>query len=104
MFNIYESNKPAISLNLEIETMSYFCANRISSLHSIYKSYFENEMGKQSARFAYLFSKLCDGSSFIIRNVISELDKSSFRPIAFEQGMSFGQYLIDYNGKNIFAA
>ena len=36
MFNIYESNKPAISLNLEIETMSYFCANPVSSLHSIY--------------------------------------------------------------------
>ena len=42
MFNIYESNKPAISLNLELETMSYFCANRISSLHNIYNSYFEN--------------------------------------------------------------
>lgn len=42
MFNIYESNKSAISLNSEVETMSYFCANRISSLHSIYNSYFEN--------------------------------------------------------------
>lgn len=49
-----------------------------------------NELKDHTARFKYLFNRLCRTAVSIVKNAIGEIQDSDFRPVAFELSFSDG--------------
>ena len=59
---------------------------------AVVERYIDEELGgleDQTPRFQYLFRRLCKSVDLIVENVVEELRRSDFQPIAFELG--FGE-------------
>lgn len=55
----------------------------------LYVSEFIGDMSKKTARFRYIFNKLCEQTYKILENIIDEINSSDFKPLDFE--LEFGE-------------